>query len=74
MGKEVQLFLFLLSNLYVKVGKNSDKLFFNNLVKEIRLYESNQDNKIMPRLIDSFVSDKYCLIVLEKLNLLFLDC
>jgi hypothetical protein len=36
---------------FAKVGKNSDKLFFNNLVKEIRLYESNQDNKIMPRFV-----------------------
>lgn len=53
---------------FAKVGKNSDKLFFNNLVKEIRLYENNQGNIILPKLVDSFISDKLCLIVLEKIN------
>ncbi len=53
---------------FAKVGKNSDKLFFNNLVKEIKLYENNQDNVIIPKLVDSFISNEYCLIVLEKIN------
>ena len=53
---------------FAKVGKNSDKLFFNNLVKEIKLYENNQNNNIIPKLIDSFVSNDYCLMVLEKIN------
>ena len=53
---------------FAKVGKNTDKLFFNNLVKEIKLYESNQDNVIIPKLIDSFISEDYCLIVLEKIT------
>jgi thiamine kinase-like enzyme len=53
---------------FAKVGKNTDKLFFNNLVKEIRLYENNQDNEIIPKLVDSYVSDDYCLIVLEKIK------
>jgi len=53
---------------FAKAGKNSDKLFFNNLLKEIKLYENNQDNIILPKLVDSYVSDEYCLIVLEKIN------
>lgn len=53
---------------FAKVGKNSDKLFFDNLVKEIRLYQNNQNNVIIPKLVDSFVSDYYCLIVLEKIK------
>ena len=53
---------------FAKVGKNTDKLFFDNLVKEIRLYENNQDNIIIPRLIDSFISKEYCLIVLERIS------
>ncbi len=53
---------------FTKVGKNTDKLFFDNLVKEIRLYENNQNNSILPRLVDSYISDNYCLIVLEKIN------
>lgn len=53
---------------FAKVGKNSDKLFFDNLVKEIRLYENNQNNLILPKLVDSYVSYDYCLIVLEKIN------
>ncbi len=53
---------------FAKAGKNSDKLFFNNLLKEIKLYENNQNNKILPKLVDSYVSDEYCLIVLEKIN------
>ena len=53
---------------FAKVGKNTDKLFFDNLVKEIRLYENNQDNIIIPRLIESFISKEYCLIVLERIS------
>ncbi len=53
---------------FAKAGRNSDKLFFDNLVKEIRFYQSNQDNVIVPKLVDSFVSDEYCLIVLERIN------
>ncbi len=53
---------------FAKVGKNTDKLFFNNLVKESRLYENNRDNKLIPKLVDSYISSDYCLIVLEKIN------
>ncbi len=53
---------------FAKAGRNSDKLFFDNLVKEIRFYQSNQDNVIVHKLVDSFVSDEYCLIVLERIN------
>ncbi len=53
---------------FAKIGKNSNTLFFNNLVKEIRLYENNQDNIMIPKLVDSFISNEYCLIVLEKIN------
>lgn len=53
---------------FAKVGKNTDKLFFNNLVKEINLYKSNQNNLLIPKYIDSYISNQYCLIVLEKIN------
>ena len=53
---------------FAKLGKNIDKLFFNNLVKEIRLYENNKDNDFLPSYVDSFVSNNYCLIVLKKIN------
>lgn len=53
---------------FAKVGKNSNELFFNNLVKEINLYKSNQKNLLMPKLIDSYISNQYCLIILEKIN------
>lgn len=53
---------------FAKVGRNTDKLFFDNLVKEIKLYESNQNNKNMPILVDSYISEEYCLIVLKKIN------
>ena len=55
-------------NYFAKVGNNSDILFFNNLIKEIELYENNHNNTNLPELIDSKVSDKYCLIVLKKIN------
>lgn len=56
------------NNFFAKVGKNSHNHFFNNLIKEISLYENNQKSIIMPKLVDSFVSADYCLIVLEKVN------
>ena len=59
----------ILNNKYfAKVGKNTDQLFFSNLVKEIKLYKSNQDNVILPELVDSLISDEYCLIILKKIN------
>ena len=51
-------------NYFAKLGKNTNKLFFNNLVKEIRLYENNKDDGFLPNLVDSYVSNNYCLIVL----------
>lgn len=55
-------------NYFAKLGKNTNKLFFNNLVKEIRLYENNKDDGFLPNLVDSYVSNNYCLIVLKKIN------
>ena len=55
-------------NYFAKVGKNSNILFFNNLVNEIKLYKNNQGNVLLPKLVESFVSDEYCLIILEKDN------
>jgi serine/threonine protein kinase len=55
-------------NYFAKVGNDSNKVFFNNLVNEIKLYENNQDNLVLPKIVDSYVSDKYTLIVLKKVN------
>jgi len=66
--KEKQRYSIINDKYFAKVGKNTNKLFFNNLVKEIELYKHNQDNIIIPKLADSLVSNKYCLIVLEKIS------
>jgi len=56
------------NNYFAKLGKNIDNLFFDNLVREVKLYENNKDNKLLPNLVDSYISKDYCLIVLEKIK------
>lgn len=59
---------FLINNTYfVKVGKNSNKFFFDNLIKEIDIYKNNQGNQNLPNLIDYYIGDNVCLIILEKI-------
>ncbi len=53
---------------FAKVGKNTDELFFNNLVREIELYKNNNNNIILPRILDSLVTNEYCVMILEKIN------
>jgi len=55
-------------NYFVKIGKNSNKFFFDNLIKEIDIYKNNQDNQNLPNLIDYYICDDVCLIILEKIN------
>ena len=55
-------------NYFVKIGKNSNKFFFDNLIKEIDIYKNNQGNQNLPNLIDYYICDNFCLIILEKIN------
>lgn len=55
-------------NYFVKIGKNSNKFFFDNLIKEIDIYKNNQGNQNLPNLIDYYIGDNVCLIILEKIN------
>lgn len=55
-------------NYFVKIGKNSNKFFFDNLIKEIDIYKNNQGNQNLPNLIDYYICDNVCLIILEKIN------
>ena len=55
-------------NYFVKIGKNSNKFFFDNLIKEIDIYKNNQGNQNLPNLIDYYIDDNVCLIILEKIN------
>ena len=56
------------NDIFLKAGNNTDILFFNNLVKEINLYNLNKDNEVFPKIIDSYVSDDRCVIVLKKIE------
>lgn len=56
------------NNYFVKIGKNSNKFFFDNLIKEIDIYKNNQGNQNLPNLIDYYIDDNVCLIILEKIN------
>lgn len=56
------------NNYFVKIGKNSNKFFFDNLIKEIDIYKNNQGNQNLPNLIDYYICDDVCLIILEKIN------
>lgn len=55
-------------NYFVKIGKNNNKFFFDNLIKEIDIYKNNQGNQNLPNLIDYYICDNVCLIILEKIN------
>lgn len=55
-------------NYFVKIGKNSNKFFFDNLIKEIDIYKNNQGNQNLPNLINYYICDDVCLIILEKIN------
>ena len=60
---------FIINNKYfVKIGKNSNKFFFDNLIKEIDIYKNNQGNQNLPNLIDYYIDDNICLIILEKIS------
>lgn len=56
------------NNYFVKIGKNSNKFFFDNLIKEIDIYKSNQGNQNLPNLIDYYIDDNICLIIVEKIS------
>lgn len=53
---------------FVKVGKNTSELFFKNLVNEINLYKNNCNNDNLPSLIDYYIDDEFCVLVLKKIN------
>ena len=53
---------------FIKIGKNIDQLFFNNLIKEIYIYKNNAQCTFFPKLIDYFIDDEICAIVLEKIE------
>lgn len=59
---------FINNNYFVKIGKNSNKFFFDNLIKEIDIYKNNQGNQNLPNLIDYYIGDNVCLIILERIN------
>ena len=52
---------------FAKIGKNSDELFFNNLKRELTIYLDNPNNIFLPKLIDYYVDDNVCLIILERI-------
>ncbi len=53
---------------FAKIGKNIDKLFFDNLIKEREIYINNSENQHLPKMIDSYNDNNYCLIILERIN------
>lgn len=55
-------------NYFVKVGKNTSELFFKNLITEINLYKNNRDNDNLPSLIDYYIDDEVCVLVLKRIN------
>ncbi len=56
------------NNYFVKIGKNSNKFFFDNLIKEIDIYKNNRGNQNLPNSIDYYIDDNICLIILEKIS------
>lgn len=56
------------NNYFVKIAKNSNKFFFDNLIKEIDIYKNNRGNQNLPNLINYYIDDNICLIILEKIS------
>ena len=55
-------------NFFAKIGKNDESLFYNNLKKELALYIENKNNPFIPKLVDSFQSESFTLIILKRIN------
>ncbi|MDD3995454.1 MAG: phosphotransferase [Tenericutes bacterium] len=55
------------NNYFAKIGNNSNKLFFNNLIKEIDLYKNNKNNNI-PLIVDSYIDSNFCLLILKRIE------
>lgn len=53
---------------FVKVGKNTNDLFFENLINEVSLYKKNINNDNLPDLIESYVDENLCVLVLKRIN------
>ncbi len=53
---------------FVKVGKNTNDLFFENLINEVSLYKENINNDNLPDLIESYVDENLCVLVLKRIN------
>ena len=53
---------------FAKVGKNTETLFFDNLVKEITLYRNNPNHPYLPSYVDSIVTDTSCLLILKRID------
>lgn len=53
---------------FAKIGKNSDLQFFNKMKKELAIYLNNQGNISLPKLIDYYLDDEICLIILKKID------
>lgn len=53
---------------FVKVGKNTNDLFFENLINEVSLYKENFNNDNLPDLIESYVDENLCVLVLKRIN------
>ena len=68
LNKEKQRTTYINKDYFIKIGKNTDELFFNNLLNEIELYKDNTGNINLPVLIDSYVSKDICIIIQKKIN------
>ena len=53
---------------FVKVGTNTSELFFQNLITEIDLYKDNRNNDNLPSLIDYYIDDNVCALVLKRIK------
>lgn len=53
---------------FVKMGKNISDYFYNSIVEEIELYNTNRNNPMFPTLIDSYVDEEVCVLILKRVN------
>lgn len=68
LNREKQRTIYINNEYFIKIGKNTDELFFNNLMKEIELYRENKENSNLPKLVDYFISNNICIIIQERIN------
>ena len=54
---------------FAKISVRENTLFCSKFINEINLYEKNKTIDSFPKMVNSLINKKYCLLILHKINL-----